>query len=238
MTGGMIRETTCNKLLLGMAAADRARLESCAQREKIPAMTYLERRGVFQERVYFIESGVVSNLETSDIPTPLEVGVIGCEGMVGASSTCALLPQRDSRVQIEGEALSLDRAAFQSMLEASPSMLHYFLRYIQTQIVQLSLAASAGVRATVQQRLARKLLMYRDRIGNDDLPLTHENMSVILGVRRASITHAIHNLEAERWIRAQRGLVQIRDRAGLVAYCGPFYGVAEARYAEIMGHPS
>jgi len=76
--------------------------------------------------------------------------------------------------------------------------------------------------------------MYHDRIGYDDLPLTHENMSVILGVRRASITNAIHNLEAEGWIKAQRGLVSIRDRGGLVRYCGPFYGVAEVRYEAIM----
>ncbi|TCU54485.1 CRP-like cAMP-binding protein [Novosphingobium sp. PhB57] len=238
MTGGLKTGKTCNKLLLGMSKDDRGRVESLLRREWLATRQYLERRGELQEKVYFIESGVVSNLETSDIPIPLEVGVVGCEGIVGASAICTLLPQRDSCVQIEGEALSLGRGEFQTLLETSPSLLRYLLRYIQTQIVQISLAASAGVRATVQQRLARKLLMYHDRIGNDDLALTHEAMSIILGVRRASITHAIHNLEAERWIRAQRGLVHIRDRAGLVKYCGPFYGVAEARYAEIMGHES
>lgn len=236
MTGGMGRGKTCNKLLLGMAPEDRARLEPLLSSENLASRQYLERRGEWQVKIYFIESAVVSNLETSDIPVPLEVGVVGCEGIVGASAICKLLPQRDSRVQIAGDALALEREAFQKQLDASPSLLHYLLRYIQTQIVQLSLAASAGVRATVQQRLARKLLMYHDRIGNDDLPLTHENMSVIMGVRRASITHAIHNLEAELWIKAQRGRIHIRNRRGLAEYCGPFYGVAEAHYAEIMGH--
>lgn len=236
MTGGLGRVKTCNKLLLGMAPEDRMRLEPFLRRENLDSRQYLERRGELQEKIYFIESAVVSNLETSDIPIPLEVGVVGCEGIVGASAICTLLPQRDSRVQIAGDALVVEREVFQGQLNASPLLLRYLLRYIQTQIVQLSLAASAGVRATVQQRLARKLLMYHDRIGNDDLPLTHENMSIILGVRRASITHAIHNLEAQLWIKARRGLVHIRDRAGLVAYCGPFYGVAEARYTEIMGH--
>ncbi|PZQ57583.1 MAG: hypothetical protein DI555_01245 [Novosphingobium pentaromativorans] len=236
MKGGQENERRGNSLLLGMMPADRERLMPLLRRETLAARRYLERRGQLQDRIYFIESGVVSNLETGDIPAPLEVGVVGREGIVGASAICKLLPQRDSCVQIEGEALSLERDEFRRLLEGSPVLLGYLLRYIQTQIVQFSLAASAAVRATVQQRLARKLLMYHDRIGSDDLPLTHENMSIILSVRRASITHAIHNLEAERWIRAQRGLVQIRDRTGLVRYCGPFYGVAEARYAEIMGH--
>ncbi|WP_395397069.1 Crp/Fnr family transcriptional regulator [Novosphingobium sp. BL-8A] len=219
-----------------MQPDDGARLRPLLRNETLAARSYLERRGELQEKIYFIETGVISNLETSDIRTPLEVGVVGCEGIVGASAICNLFPQRDSCVQIEGAALTLDREQFQALVISSSTLLAYLLRYIQTQIVQLSLAASAGVRATVQQRLARKLLMYHDRIGQDDLPLTHENMSIMLGVRRASITHAIHNLEAERWIKATRGLVQIRDRAGLIKYCGPFYGVAEARYLEIMGH--
>lgn len=234
MSGGWDRSRSRNRLLLGMPPADGKELEALLSRERFSARQYLERRGHPQDRIYFIETGVVSNLETGDIRTPLEVAVVGKEGMVGASAICNLLPQRDSCVQIEGEASTVSRLQFQDLLATSPSLLGYFYRYIQTQIVQLSLAASAGVRASVQQRLARKLLMYHDRIGQDALPLTHENMSVMLGVRRASITHAIHNLEAEGWIKAQRGLVSIRDRRGLMRYCGAFYGVAEARYEEIM----
>jgi hypothetical protein len=108
-------------------------------------------------------------------------------------------------------------------------------RYLQTLIVQVSLAASASARASLQQRLARKLLMYHDRMGCDALPLTHEMMSLMLGVRRASVTQAVHNLESDRLIRARRGLITICDRARLEQHCGPFYGVAEARYAQIMG---
>ena len=74
----------------------------------------------------------------------------------------------------------------------------------------------------------------------DDGTVAHAELSfgdgvVMLGTRRASVTNAIHNLEAENLIRARRGLLTIRDRAGLEKYCGPFYGAAEARYAEIMG---
>lgn len=227
-----------NDLLAGMPREDRERLWPALRREPIPARTYLERRGLLPDNVYFIETGVVSILETGDIRDPLEVGVVGNEGMVGASTIVGhLVPQRDSYVQIEGQALVLGRLDFQAVLASSTTLPRYLLRYLQTQIVQLSLAVSASVRANLQQRLARKLLMYHDRIGADDLPLTHENMSIMLGVRRASITHTVHNLEAEGWIKAQRGLISIRDRGGLQDYCGPFYGVAEARYRDIMSQP-
>jgi len=138
-------------------------------------------------------------------------------------------------VQIAGQALVLGCLQFRECLSSAPNLRSLLFRYIQAQLVQISLMASAGVRASVQQRLARKLLMYHDRTGTNEMPLTHENMSLMLGVRRASITHAVHNLAAESLIQARRGLIAIRDRSGLERYCGGFYGVAEARYAEIMG---
>jgi CRP-like cAMP-binding protein len=226
---------TTNWLLLGLSPQDQARIWPLLRRERLPARLYVERRGSRSHTVYFIEAGVVSNLETGDLRDPIEVGVIGREGMVGASTIVDLVPQRDSYVHIEGKALAVDCAEFQKVLSSSLSLRSYLYRYVQAQMVQISLAASAGVRASVQQRLARKLLMYHDRTGTDDLPLTHESMSLMLGTRRASVTNAIHNLEAENLIRARRGLLTIRDRAGLEKYCGPFYGAAEARYAEIMG---
>lgn len=225
-----------NRLLAGMQPEDQRGLWPTLHRERFQARAYLERTGNQTDKVYFIESGVVSILEAGDMRDPIEVGLIGNEGMTGSSAIVGLYPQRDSYVQVPGQALVVSRSDLHRCVMASRTLLRYLLRYIQTQMVQLSLTASAGVRANVRQRLARKLLMYHDRLGVDDLPLTHENMSIMLGVRRATVTLAIHNLEAEGWIKAQRGLVQIRDRQGLEGYCGPFYGVAEARYAEIMGN--
>jgi len=226
---------TSNYLLAGMAPQDLELLWPSLYRENLPAKAYLERTGRRSDKIYFIESGVISLLETGDMRDPIEVGLLGREGMLGTTSLVAdLLPQRDSYVQIAGRALVITRSDLLRASRSSDKILTYLLRYVQTQIAQMSLTVSASVRANVQMRLARKLLMYHDRVGLDDLPLTHENMSIMLGVRRASITHAIHSLEGEGWIRAQRGLVTIRDRAGLEIHCGPFYGVAERRYDEIM----
>lgn len=237
MQGNAIIAKTCNHLLVGMAPQDRQIIWPALHSEELPARAYLERTGFRSENIYFIESGVISLLETGDLRNPVEVGLIGREGMIGASTLVAdLVPQRDSYVQIAGQALVITRSDLLRTMRASEMLRTYLLRYVQTQIAQMSLTVSASVRANVQTRLARKLLMYHDRVGVDDLPLTHENMSLMLGVRRASITHAIHSLEGEGWIHAQRGLVAIRDRQGLETYCGPFYGVAERRYDQIMNH--
>ena len=226
---------TTNDLLLGLPVQDVLRMWPLLRRERLAARQYLERSGHRPSVVYFIEAGVVSSLETGDLRDPIEVGVIGREGMVGLSTIANLVPQRDSFVQIEVQALVMNSVDFQSSLTASLSLRSLLFRYVQAQLVQISLCASAGVRATVQQRLARKLLMFHDRVNTDDLPLTHESMSLMLGVRRASVTQAIHELEGNGLIRSQRRLLTIRDREGLERQCGPFYGVAEARYAEIMG---
>jgi CRP-like cAMP-binding protein len=228
---------TTNWLLRGLGFNERQLVWPLLSRRPLAIRTYLERTGVWPSAICFIESGVVSSLETGDLREPIEVGVVGREGMIGLSVIANLIPQRDSLVQVGGEGLFADVGAFQECVRSSISLRAYLFRYIQAQTVQISLAASAAARATIQQRLARKLLMYHDRTGIDTLPLTHETISLMLGVRRASVTHAIHNLEATGHIHAQRGLITIRDRQGLEEYCGRFYGVAETRYAVIMGDP-
>jgi CRP-like cAMP-binding protein len=235
MDGVETFRSTTNQLLLRLPSQEWWGLKPLLRREDLPARLYLERAGSPPNKVYFIEAGVLSNLERGDVREPIEVSVIGREGMVGMSTIAGLIPQRDTVVQIQGQALVLGCGQLQACLTSSANLRSLLLRYIQTQMVQISLVASAGVRANVQQRLARKLLMYHDRTGTDELPLTHENMSLMLGVRRASITQAVHNLEGEGLIHAKRGLISICNRSGLERYCGGFYGVAEARYAEIMG---
>ncbi|VWX50761.1 Crp/Fnr family transcriptional regulator [Novosphingobium sp. 9U] len=229
-----LRDTT-NWLLLSLVDQDWWRVAPFLEREVLQPRRYIERTGLKSSKVYFIETGVISRLETGDLREPIEVGVVGREGMIGVASMAHLLPQLDSYVQIEARALAMDAEHFQSTVRAIPAVRTLVSHYVQSQAAQFSLAASAGVRASVQQRLARQLLMFHDRTGDDDLSLTHEGMSLMLGVRRASVTTCIHNMEGEGLIRARRGFITIRARAALEEYCGCFYGVAEARYFAIMG---
>lgn len=101
-----------------------------------------------------------------------------------------------------------------------------------TQVAQTAFANGA---ATVEHRLARWLLMAQDRQASDELQLTHEFISIMLGVRRSGVTDALHELERKRLIRGARGVIEIRNRSRLVALAGGIYGVPEAQYERLIG---
>jgi CRP-like cAMP-binding protein len=100
--------------------------------------------------------------------------------------------------------------------------------------VQTSQTAVCNARANLHERLARWVLMAQDRLGTNTLPLTHDFLSIMLGVRRAGVTEAIHVLTAERLIDRERGRIIVRDRKGLERTAGSSYGVPEAEYRRLL----
>ena len=97
--------------------------------------------------------------------------------------------------------------------------------------------AVANARLTLEARLARWLLMTQDRVGKPELPITHEFLSTMLGVRRAGVTDALHVLEGQGAIRPRRGVITVLDRAALKARAGTLYGLAEAEYERLLAPP-
>ena len=110
-----------------------------------------------------------------------------------------------------------------------------FLKYVQAFMVQTAHTAICNARAKLDQRLARWLLMAHDRLDRDILPLTHEFLSLMLGVRRAGVTEAIAALEAEELIGAARGQIIVRNRKGLERKAADVYGVPESEYRRLLG---
>ncbi len=102
-------------------------------------------------------------------------------------------------------------------------------------MIQTAHSALANGRYTIQERLARWLLMCHDRLGKDDLPLTHEFLSLMLGIRRSGVTEALHALEGVQIVKAGRGHIHLRDRLRLEEIAGGCYGVPEAEYAKLIG---
>lgn len=109
------------------------------------------------------------------------------------------------------------------------------MHYIHAFGTQTSHTALSNAKHTIEERLARWLLMGHDRIDGDEIGLTHEFLALMLAVRRPSVTTALHILEGMRLVRNTRGCVVIRDRAGLEALAADAYGIPEAEYERIIG---
>jgi CRP-like cAMP-binding protein len=166
----------------------------------------------------------------------IEVGLFGRDGM---SSTSLLhgtnVTPHESFTQVEGTALRMEADDFRQAIRQSPPAHEVLLRYAEAFQVQVAYTALSHGSYTIEERLARWLLMCHDRLPGDDLPLVHEFLSMMLGVRRSGVTIAIQMLEGTGAIRATRGHIVVRDRAKLEQAANASYGVPEAEYRRLIG---
>lgn len=187
------------------------------------------------QTICFPEDGFISVVAKGAGNRAIEAGVVGPEGMTGI----ALLlgddrSPNDTYVQHVGSGHAMDAEALRSALRTSCSLRDRFLQYVHTFLVQVSQTVLANGRDRIDARLARWLLMADDRVEGPDMRITHEFLSLMLGVRRPGVTDALHWLEGERLIYARRGLISIRDRTALEAKAGGSYGVPEAIYTRLL----
>ena len=223
--------TTANRLLARLDDDQRQQLMQAGTRVSFGPGEIVLRAGERLESVYFPEDLVVSF--GSDLGGD---GLIGAEGLVGwsAMTGCALSFDSTLAVLDGGSAIRLPAAAVKMACLGNPAFLRLLLRFAQTVAVQMSTTIASLRSDDVETRLARWLVMLHDRRAGDDLPMTHERLAEMLGVRRASVTDTLHRLEGDHHIRATRGHIGILDRAGLQAVAGKHYGGSEAVYDELM----
>jgi CRP-like cAMP-binding protein len=186
------------------------------------------------EHVYFFEGGLSSEIAVNGSSNRIEVGCIGVEGMSGLPVVLGTdrTPHR-SFMQVGGPAMRINAADLEKVMDGYPALRKQLLRYAHVFMVQIAATALADGRYNVNERLARWLLMCHDRLG-DELALTHDFLALMLGVRRPSVTDALHVLEGERLIKADRARIQVRDRSGLEQFAGEAYGVPEAEYRRLF----
>lgn len=188
--------------------------------------------------VHFPEEGIGSIVAVTHDDRQIEVGIFGRDGMSG---TAILLgtdrtPHKNF-IQVAGRGLRIASGIFRAAVGQSASMQGPLLRYIQAFTVQTAHTALSNGSDKLEDRLARWLLMCHDRVDGDDLPLTHEFLSIMLAVRRPGVTEALNTLEGAGIIRARRGLITILDRTKLEALAGTSYGIPEAEYERLIGPP-
>ncbi len=189
------------------------------------------------EHVYFIEDGLVSIIATTRPgPRQAEVGLVGFEGMTGlAVVTGAEQSPNDTVMQSDGRAQVISAAVLRDLLDRSSSMLKRLMLYSFLFQVQTAQTVLANAEGSIEERLARWLLMAHDRLESDELKLTHETLALMLGVRRPGVTIALQRLEARNLILTRRGSVVINDRPGMIAIAQGFYGTPEAEYERLFG---
>nr|WP_295662863.1 Crp/Fnr family transcriptional regulator [Polymorphobacter sp.] len=234
----IIQSSAGNLLLRNMLPEDFALLAVSLVRIPLPVGLRLHEAHRPITRVYFPEDGLVSIVAVTPAGKQCEVGLFGREGM---SETATVLgtdnAPYEAYVQVSGaSALSLPVLALTAAFDASPTLRRHLLRYCQAMMIQLSSSvAAAGL--TILQRLARWLLMAHDRAPGNDIGLTHEFLSMMLGVRRGGVTIALQALAAARLIETSRSKIAICDRGGLKQLAGDAYGLAESEYLRLIGEP-
>ena len=162
----------------------------------------------------------------------IEVGVIGNDGMVGIP---VLLGDdvafEESIVQMSGDAMRLSSRALKDELKnGQGTLLTHLLSYTRKHMKQVAQTAACNRLHTIEQRLARWMLMCRDRMETDDLPLTQEFISNMLGTRREGVSTAATVLQKNALIRYSRGRIRILDRVGLEDFACECYRAVQENH--------
>jgi CRP-like cAMP-binding protein len=227
------QSSIANKLFAVLPVADydviRPHLEHC----DLPKGTTLAKPGVPVEHIHFLTKGIGSVITVTGDNHRAEAGLFGSEGYVPAHAVAGLrLSPHEIVIQVDAEAYRLDFDIFARLLDENKNFRTVVLRSVAAFTIQLSFTATSNALYDVNERLARWLLMCHDRV-QAELALTHEFIAIMLGVRRPSVTTALHVLEGNGFIRSQRGLIIIRNRRALEEFAQEAYGQPE-EYERLM----
>jgi CRP-like cAMP-binding protein len=182
--------------------------------------------------VFFPHSGVISVVAVYANGNTIEMATIGREGCSGVQ---ALLGAKMSSVrllvQIPGGAAKMSRAAYSRALESMPSFQALMYDYVEAFLEQVMVSVACNGAHSLKERLARWLLMMRDRVDEDTLAITQDILAEMLGAQRPSITNAAQELESAGLIKRGRGQVTITDRRGLTKAACECYQLVRERTA-------
>lgn len=224
-----------NLLLAALAAPERNSLISGTEPVVLCAGDSLAEAGKRLAHVYFpIDSSISLAVPVAGHP-PLEVGLVGFEGMLGIALVLGASGSAFSAVvQGAGCAWRVDADRFKRELAENRSLRLCMNAYVHVRLLQVAQTAACKNFHLVEARLARWLLMSRDRARSDRISLTHEMLSHLLGVRRAGVTLAAHAFQKQALISYVRGQIVLLDARGLEAVACPCYAGEKRTYSRFM----
>jgi CRP-like cAMP-binding protein len=218
-----------NRVLRELAESDRARLIALLQPVSLAVGDVLFDSGTRINHFYFPITAVVSSLHTTETGATVEMGLVGHDGVVGVSLFLGAdtTPHRAETV-VGGYAYRMPASLLREEFARGGSLQRSLLRYTQALITQISQMAICNRLHDVEQRLCRWLLMCHDRVNANELLMTQELMSHMLGGRRESVTVAAGRLQERGLIRYARGRINILNRSGLEASVCECYPIVAA----------
>lgn len=224
-----------NQLLAALPDKDLARLAPMLEPVKVEVGDVLCTPDTPMSHIYFPHDCLLSLLAVAEGRMTLEVGLVGREGMLGAA--VALGHERSQLraiVQRAGQASRMDSIRFRAEFARNPALQRVLYRYTDALLAQAIQIAVCSRFHVLEARLARSLLVTRDRLQSDKFHLTHEFLAHALGVRRVGVTKAASALQQQGLIIYSRGNIEILDVAGLTAASCKCYAIVKDQQADAL----
>ncbi|HEY9876149.1 MAG TPA: Crp/Fnr family transcriptional regulator [Candidatus Obscuribacterales bacterium] len=224
-----------NRLLAALPAEDYQRLVPHLELVPLKFQQVLYEPGEPIAYVYFPHRAIISLLSTMEDGTTVEVGLVGIDGMVGTAvilggNTTTTL----ANVQVAGYGMRMKAERLKSEFNRGGALQSLLLLYTQALITQVSQIAACNRLHTLEERLARWLLTIQDRVQSEDLPLTQEFISQMLGTRRSGVTVAAGTLQQAGMICYTRGKITILNRQALEATTCECYKLIKTEYERLL----
>jgi CRP-like cAMP-binding protein len=225
-----------NQILAALPKAEHKRLLPNLERFPLVLGEMIYQPGDLIRHVYFPNSGIVSLLATVEDGSSLEVGIVGREGMVGMPVFMEAKTSRNGAVvQGTGSALRMKASVFRKECDTCRALPRLLQRYTHSLWIQLSQTAVCNRFHPIDARLARWLLMTRDRMGADEFQVTQEFLSNMLGVLREGVNKAAGSLQRRQLVRYNRGTLTILKRVALKAVACNCYQIIKDEYNGFLG---
>jgi CRP-like cAMP-binding protein len=232
------RVTPFNRVLASLPAKDRQRLRARLEPVALRFGQILYEPGEAIRQIYFPVNCLISLLTAVDKRRTLEVGMVGNEGVSGIPVALGVsVSGVRAIVQGAGTALRIASTPFRIEFDRSVALQQALFRYTYALMAQISQTAACNRFHEADARLARWLLMTRERLGSDDFALTHEFLAHMLGLRREGVTEAASALKRRKLIVYHRGQIQILNVKGLKAAACTCYQLINLAYARSLQYP-
>jgi len=225
-----------NTVLACLPPKEFARLQNALEPVCLKFGHTLYEPGKAIQHVYFPISCLISLLTAVDKRRSLEVGMVGNEGMAGMPFILGMgVSGVRALVQGGGDALRMAAGPFRIEFDRNRPLQEALYRYMYALTAQISQTAACNRFHEAEPRLARWLLMTRDRVMADEFPLTHEFLAHMLGMRREGVTEAASALKTRKLITYRRGKIQILDLKGLKAASCSCYEIVQSAFKRVQG---